>query len=250
MVTFWRNSLKIEQREFEEILDRNGIDFEIWDQFELAYISKDGTSDLLMSLPEYEKGFFYIMNLSSMLGVIALEPKSGEKVLDIAAAPGGKTALMAVMMSNAGVIVANDLSKERIYKMKANFKRLGISNVKIQNKPGEMMWRLYPNYFDKVLADVPCSMDERVDSDQKRIKGLAQRQKRLIWSAFTATRVGGRMVYSTCTSSVEENQEIVQGLLESEPILAQRIEDKFIKPDGLMGTFYYALVEKDTVPTV
>lgn len=236
--------MKVERQVFERQLVDFGVDFEIWQKLDLVYIAKEADSSLLMSLPGYTEGWFYIQNLSSIMAVLAVNPLPDEKILDIAAAPGGKTALMAVLMNNTGEILANDLSKERIFKMKQTFKRLGVVNVRIMNKPGEMVWRLYPNYFDKVLADVPCSMDDRVEVTAKRIASLVPRQKRLIWSAFTCTKLGGRLVYSTCTSTKEENEEVVAGLLSSEPNLAKELLSERIVKDETMGTFFYSVIEK------
>lgn len=244
MVTFWRNSLKVEKKLFEDLLSDAGIGYEIWDMLDIVYISTDIEAADLIGLEEYRKGWFYIQNLSSIMAVLALNPQPGDKILDIAAAPGGKTALMAVLMNNSGEIVANDLSKPRLVKMRRILRTLGVENVRFLNKPGEMVWRLYPNRFDKVLADVPCSMDDRVELTKKRLNSLVPRQRRLIWSAFTCLRIGGVMVYSTCTSTEEENEKIVGGLLESEKILASERESKRVLADELMGTFFYSVIEK------
>jgi 16S rRNA (cytosine1407-C5)-methyltransferase len=147
------------------------------------------------------------------------------KNADRAAAPGSKTTHIAMLMKNSGEIAANDVSRERIYKLQSNIERYGITNIEITNQPGETLWKKYPEYFDRVLLDAPCSMEGRFDTRDtttfedwslKKIKKLAKQQCWLLRSAVSATKVGGTIIYSSCTLAPEENEAVIQWLLEKE----------------------------------
>ena len=153
-----------------------------------------------------------------MIPPIILNPKKGEKVLDLTAAPGSKTTQMAAMMENDGYILANELDKIRCERLKYNVNMQGAGIVEVINMPGENVGEKYPNAFDKVLLDVPCSGEGRfLVSDEKtyknwstkQVQDLVEIQKQLFESAVKALKVGGEMVYSTCTLNLKENEEIV-----------------------------------------
>lgn len=224
-VTIRVNTLKTDKQKLKEILTQHNIQTDdiLWYNNALIITSK--LTRMLTDLDIYNHGLFYIQNLSSMLPALILDPKEGEMVLDIAAAPGSKTTQMAQMMNNKGNIVANDISKQRIYKMRIILEQQGVSNVRILQIPGEHIWKKYPNYFDKVLVDAPCTMEGRFkalwpdtfkDWSTKKIKVLSYLQKRLLRSAFYATKPGGIIVYATCTLEPEENEEIIDWLLNEE----------------------------------
>ena len=189
-----------------------------------AFSTTSSTKELT-SLSSYGEGKFYIQGLSSMIPPLILDPQIDDSILDITAAPGSKTTQIATLMQNNGEIIANDISRTRLFKLKANLKQQHITNTKITNIPGERIWKKYPEYFDKVLVDAPCSMEGRfttLDPDSyedwttKKVKELSRRQKFLLRSALTATRIGGIVVYSTCTLSPEENEEVIDWILEKE----------------------------------
>jgi len=209
------------------------------DWYEDAF-STTTLSKTLTALDSYQNGEFYIQGLSSMIPPLVLDPQENEVVLDIAAAPGSKTTQIACLMQNKGEIVANDISRTRLFKLRANLKQQKITNVHITNLAGERMWRKYPEYFDKVLVDAPCSMEGRfttTDPDSykdwslKKVKELSHRQQYLLRSALTATKVGGVVVYSTCTLSPEENEGVIDWLLEKEgdSIEVEKIEIPHLK---------------------
>lgn len=172
--------------------------------------------------PVYLEGKIYVQGISSMLPALILDPQPGDAILDIAAAPGSKTTQIAALMQNKGSILANDLSTTRLYKLKANLDRLGVQNVHTQRGEGQAIWRRYPNTFDRALVDVPCSMEGRMytgkpssydDWSVKKVKHLAKRQEMLLWSACSAVKPGGTIVYSTCTLSPEENEGVIAWLI-------------------------------------
>lgn len=106
--------------------------------------------------PEYLAGHYILQSASSFLPVIALAPQPNEKILDMAAAPGGKTSYIAQLMKNTGILVANDLKKERLKSLNANLHRLGIHNTVVVNYDGRKLPKIYTK-FDRVLLDAPCS---------------------------------------------------------------------------------------------
>lgn len=193
--------------------------------YQNAFILENTSVAGVTELEIYKEGKIYIQSLSSMIPALILAPKLEETVLDVAAAPGSKTSQIAALMENKGEIIANDISQNRIYKLISILKTSGVENVKITNMPGELIWKKYPEYFDKVLVDVPCSMEGRFSCDDDatyedwstgKIKKLAKIQKWILRSAVSAAKPGGTIVYSTCTLAPEENEEIIDWLLEKE----------------------------------
>ncbi len=220
------NTLKASDIQVKQVFLENNIAITSVPWYADAYIVTNATTRQLTDLEIYKQGHFYIQNLSSMIPAIVLNPKPRETILDLCAAPGSKTTQMAAMMQNTGIIIANDRSRQRIFKLQANLKEQGVTNTKVMSNPGEIMWKKYPNYFDKVLVDVPCSMEGRFlasdeetyrDWSPKKVKLLSQSQKWLLRSAITATKPGGTIVYSTCTLSPEENEEVLEWLIKTEP---------------------------------
>lgn len=222
------NTIKSTKAEIVQELSKLDIIFEevewMSDAFVLPGIPFE-TLGKLMETEIYKVGKIYVQNLSSMIPPLILSPMPNDKVLDIAAAPGSKTTQMAAMVQNTGEIVANDLSQIRIYKLNANLKGQGVINTKTVRMPGQILWRKYPEYFDRSLVDVPCSLEGTIQCDNPKsyeqwsvhkVKFLSQRQKFLLRSAVTSTKLGGTIVYSTCTLAPEENEEVISWILEKE----------------------------------
>ncbi len=188
-----------------------------------AYIVTNKSVREITETELFINGDIYIQNLSSMIPALILNPQPNEKVLDITAAPGSKTTQMAALMQNTGEITANDLSRKRLYRLNANLAHLGVTNTKVLNLPGESLWKKFPEYFDKTLVDVPCSMEGRINLDDpksfedwspKKSKKLSKLQQYILRSAISATKIGGDIVYSTCTLSPDENEAVVAWVLE------------------------------------
>ena len=166
---------------------------------------------------EYFLGYIHTQSLSSMLPPIVLWPKQHERIYDVCAAPGSKTTQIAAMMKNTGVLYSNDVKIERISALVSNINRLGVLNAVVIQRNGAKLFR--PDYFDKVLVDVPCS--NLGSSPYAYIKWhprislkLAALQKQILLSSFDSLKPGGVLVYSTCTYTKEENEEVVAYLLE------------------------------------
>lgn len=156
-----------------------------------------------------------------MLPVEMLDPQPGETILDMSAAPGSKTTQIAAKMQGRGVIIANDIQEKRLWTLKTALHRLGVSNVIVTKKVGQWFGKHMTERFDRVLCDAPCTAQgtARKDSDALRYSSeesigvMARLQAELLEAAVHATKVGGRIVYSTCTLSPEENEFLVRSIL-------------------------------------
>lgn len=220
--TFRVNSLKASISAVVAELHAAGFVIEAVPWLAGAYILFEPSLYQLSQHPVYLEGKIYVQGLSSMLPAVVLAPTTGERVLDMCAAPGSKTTQMAAQMENGGEILANDTSLVRLYKLQANLERQGVTNVTTRRGRGQQLWQFYPDYFDKALVDAPCSMEGRflltkpktIDGwSERKVKELSTRQKYLLWAAVGAVRPGGEIVYSTCTLSPEENEAVVDWLL-------------------------------------
>lgn len=218
LTTLRVNTIKFNMEDSLKILQKENIEYENVEWYNDALIIKNADEKKIQNLDIYTNGYIYLQSLSSMIPPIILNPKKGEKVLDLTAAPGSKTTQMAAMMENDGYILANELDKIRCERLKYNVNMQGAGIVEVINMPGENVGEKYPNAFDKVLLDVPCSGEGRfLVSDEKtyknwstkQVQDLVEIQKQLFESAVKALKVGGEMVYSTCTLNLKENEEIV-----------------------------------------
>ncbi|PBJ68470.1 nucleolar protein [Trypanosoma cruzi cruzi] len=166
---------------------------------------------------EYLAGQYMLQSAVSFLPVMALAPQEKERVLDMAAAPGGKTTYIAQLMKNTGVLFANDMSEPRTKALNANLQRLGVTNTVVTNYDGAGYNKIMKN-FDRVLLDAPCtgsgiiSRDKSIKSSKhyEDVQRTSQQQRTLLLSAIDAVKVGGYVVYSTCSFLVEENEAVVE----------------------------------------
>lgn len=190
------------------------------------WIEADESQVPLGNTAEHMSGLFYIQEASSMMPVAALFDNQGDdftSVLDMAAAPGSKTTQIAAKMENAGVLVANEFSASRVKVLHANIERCGVRNTALSNYDGRVFGGWLPEQFNAVLIDAPCSGEGTVRKDADAMKNwnkesvisISETQKDLIESAFHALKPNGVMVYSTCTLSVEENQQVCLHLKET-----------------------------------
>lgn len=225
--TFRINHLKAESlREIKESLESQEFKLENVSWPPDAFILKSGRLRELQGTEEYKSGKIYVQNLSSMIPPLVLDPKAGETILDLAAAPGSKTTQIASLTRNQAKVIACDNNRVRYYKLKANLEMQGCPNVEALLTFGETIGRKYPDYFDKVLIDAPCSSEGRFDIREPSSFGywkvqkcyeMAKKQKKLIFSAFSALKPGGILVYSTCTFAPEENEGVLNWLLRKFP---------------------------------
>lgn len=238
ILSFRINSLLAEPANVVRELEANGFYLERIPWHQNAFIIKNKSTRDLTETELYKSGKIYIQNLSSMLPSIILDPKRGEKILDMTASPGSKTTHIAELMQNTGEIIANDINRKRLFKLQSNLNHQGVTNTTIINFPGQMLWKRYPNYFDAVLVDAPCSMEGLIRASDvksysewslKKIKILAERQKYLLRSAVACAKPGGTIIYSTCTLSPEENEMTVHWVLKKENGLVEL--ENIVLPD-------------------
>lgn len=188
---------------------------------------------------EHWAGLFYLQEITQSIPVAALDPQPGELVLDLCAAPGGKTTDIAARMQNRGRLVANEPNGRRQQALLANVNRVGAWNVAISEYRGQD----FPlgGGFDRVLVDAPCSAEGTLRKESSlrngatpsAIRRLARIQEMLVLRGFDLLRVGGRLVYSTCTFAPEENEAIVAHLLERRRARVVRLEPPFPYALGL-----------------
>jgi NOL1/NOP2/sun family putative RNA methylase len=233
------NTLKISIEELKEKLESKSwkITQPFNDYPEVMIIESNLLPGELGRSMEHLLGYYYIQEISSMLPVMALQPKENEIVLDLCSAPGSKTTQMAAKMNNTGTIIANEVSLGRIKILANNTERCGVTNVIITKKEGVALCNKFKKdgiKFDKILLDAPCSGEGTLRSTPKTysmwnintIKKLSSIQKNLFEASFEILKENGEMIYSTCTHAPEENEAIVNFALEK---FKDQIEIEVIK---------------------
>ena len=175
--------------------------------------------------PLHEGGLYYLQEPSALSSASVLEAKPGEKVLDLCAAPGGKSTQLAAMMQGEGLIVCNEPIPSRAQILSRNIERMGVRNAVVTCAYPAQLAPHFPCFFDKIMVDAPCSgegmfrKDENAKDEwsQEHVESCAVRQLHILNSAKVCLKAGGELVYSTCTYSVEENEGVVQKFLEQNP---------------------------------
>lgn len=221
-VTFRVNRLLAEVNSTREELTAEGFSLQPIPWLDEAFAIASEQKRALTETAAWQEGRIYIQGLSSMLAPPALGPERGETVLDLAAAPGGKTIQIAAMMHNEGTLSAVEPVRGRFFRLQANTKRCGASMIKFYQTDGRTVGRKTPSRFDRVLLDAPCSSESRfttLDPDSwqywslRKIKESARKQVGLLRSALDAVRPGGLVLYCTCAFAPEENELIVDQVL-------------------------------------
>ncbi len=175
--------------------------------------------------PWHDAGLYYLQEPSAMAPAALLDPQPGERVLDLCAAPGGKTTQIAGRMRNRGLLVCNEIHPKRAAVLSGNVERLGIANALVLNEHPARLSERFPAFFDRVLVDAPCSGEGMfrkhdaawADWSPETVAMCARRQAEILDSAAVMLRPGGRLVYSTCTFSPEENEGTVSAFLRRHP---------------------------------
>lgn len=169
----------------------------------------------------HEAGAYYIQEPSAMAAVEALAPKPGERILDLCAAPGGKSTQIAGRMHGQGLLVSNEIIGERARILSQNVERMGVSNCVVCNERPERIASLFPAFFDRVLVDAPCSGEGMFRKDEtarqewspEAVQMCAERQALILEEAAKTVKPGGVLLYSTCTFSPEENEGTISAFL-------------------------------------
>lgn len=173
--------------------------------------------------PYYQAGLYYLQEPSAMSPAACLDVKPGEKVLDLCAAPGGKSTQLATMLQGKGLLVSNDLSKDRVKALVWNLEHWGVVNAVVTNEEPVKLSAYFSNFFDKILVDAPCSGEGMFRKDTKAAKSwtgynnnmCSALQKEILNTAAKMLKPGGKLLYSTCTFSPEEDEKVVVEFLDN-----------------------------------
>lgn len=215
-VTLRVNTIKSSLEKVKNELEKNNIEYEFVEWNKDALIIKNVREDEIRKLGIYENGEIYLQSLSSMIPAVVLEPKEKENILDMTAAPGGKTTQIAAIAENKVFITACEKNKIRYDRLKYNVEKQGVKNINIMQEDSRKLSDYFS--FDKILLDAPCSGSgtENVftpNFSENLIQKSSKVQEELLTKALTILKPAGEMVYSTCSILKEENEEIVKKVL-------------------------------------
>ena len=207
------NTLKINEEDLYNKLTEKGV---ILEKTYLPYLFKVVSSKVpIGATNEYLFGYYYIQNISSTIPPIILNPNENNVVLDMCSAPGGKTTHLCQLMNNKGLLVANELNRNRIKSLKSNIFRMNFINVVITNS--DALRLKYFNFFDKILLDAPCTGNNIKDLNRKvskrDIRYSSLRQKNMLNISIDLLKENGTIVYSTCSAEIEENEQVINYIL-------------------------------------
>ena len=229
-IVFRVNTLRSTVEDVLEEIESSGLIVSDIEWCPLGYKLEVGSIRDLQALQCGKEGWIYIQAASSMTAAHAMQLREGMSVLDMCAAPGSKTSQLAAAMNNTGILVANDRSKKRLYRLREILQWQNTTNVEVLCGSGERLGKSHADCFDRVLVDVPCSGEGRLRIEKparfKRwsmleIRRLAKLQEQLLIAALRCVKVGGRVVYSTCTFAPEENECVLDRVLSRNSIKAK-----------------------------
>ena len=187
----------------------------------------------------HEAGLYYLQEPSAMAPAALLDAQPGERVLDLCAAPGGKSTQLAGQLQGKGLLVSNEIHPKRAQILSQNIERLGISNALVLNEPPQRLEGRFDGWFDKILVDAPCSGEGMFRKEQaavtdwspETVQMCAERQLEILNTAAKLLKPGGRLVYSTCTFSPEENEGVIAAFLREHPEFAvEKCEAPWFSP--------------------
>lgn len=221
------NTLKIQPEELKQRLEERHnweIEQPFKDYPEIMVVKTNLLPGEIGKAREHTLGYYYVQELASMMPMLALKPNENDTYLDLCSSPGSKTTQAAAMMKNKGVIIANDASMGRIGILASNLEKQGVSNCLITRKKGEILCEQLAKermQFSKILVDAPCSGEGTLRSSPKTyfmwrenmFNQFASIQKRLAAEALKILEPNGEMIYSTCTLSPEEDEQVIDYLL-------------------------------------
>lgn len=220
-VTLRINTIKSDFKKVKEELERNNIKFQKVDWYDSALIIENVKEEKIRELDIYNNGEIYLQSLSSMLPPIVLEPKPGENILDMTAAPGGKTTQIAAISNNEAMITACEKNKIRADRLKYNLDKQCANRVNLMYEDARKLDDMFS--FDKILLDAPCSGSGTMNIFQKNftmdlIKRTLKIQEELLNKALRLLKPGHEMIYSTCSILKEENECIIQKILKKNKV--------------------------------
>ncbi len=263
-VTLRVNNLKASAEEIIDIFNSENIQFNQVNWYKDAFIIENVDEYDLQDLDIYKQGKIYLQSLSSMLPPIVLNPKVNENILDMCAAPGGKTTQMACLSNNKAFITAVERNKIRAEKLKYNLQKQGAGTVNVMIDDARNLSDFFK--FDKILLDAPCSgsgTDNVFKSNftKELIQKSSKTQEVLFKKALRLLKSGGELIYSTCSILKEENENILEKCLKNTDYKLEKIElsdeiellpSKFeevktIAPNEYFEGFFVAKIKKREV---
>lgn len=208
------------------------------------------------TIPLHAAGLFYMQEPSAQFPAALLCAKPHETVLDLCAAPGGKTGQLAAGMQNTGLLIANEIVPQRAGVLSGTLERLGVQNAVVTNMRPDALCPLLSGSCDAVLVDAPCSGEGMFrkepqavcDWSEAHVRASAERQRRILESAAVCVKPGGRLVYSTCTFSPEENEETVAWFLAAHPAFSCAAQKRFYPHTSTGEGQFAALLLRDDSP--
>ncbi|WP_443596597.1 RsmF rRNA methyltransferase first C-terminal domain-containing protein [Agathobacter sp.] len=240
------------EEEIAEIMDKLGIPMDkkvTWANDAYYYDEKKRPG----KHPYHEMGLYYIQEPSAMSAAALLAPKPGMRVLDLCAAPGGKSTQLSTYLGDSGLLVSNEINTQRSRILSQNIERMGIKNAVVTNEDSFALAAHFPNFFHAIQVDAPCSgegmfrkLPEAVNEwSPQNVEICAARQKEILDNAATMLKAGGTIVYSTCTFSQEENEDVIEYFLNEHPDFTVVKMERFWphKQDG-EGHFVAKLVRR------
>ncbi len=247
-VTFRVNTLKTNSYNIEKILNENNILYKKVSFYSDAFLIENVRENEIQKLDIYKNGEIYMQSLSSMLPPIILNPKENIDILDMAAAPGGKTTEIATLVKNKSRITAVEKNKIRAEKLKYNLEKQGATSVYVMEQDARKIDDFFS--FDEILLDAPCSGSGTISTENQKLEKIftkelisnsVKTQKALLKKAVNLLKKGSEMVYSTCSILQEENEDVVETILKSGKVEIIDIDFKGIEdlpklPTKIKGT--------------
>ena len=251
-VTLRVNTIKTNSSEIEKVLEENNIKYKKISWYSEGYIIENVRENEIKNLDIYKNGEIYLQSLSSMLPPIILEPKENTDILDMTAAPGGKTTEIATLVGNKARITAIEMNKIRAQKLKYNVEKQGATCVYIMEQDARKLNDFFS--FDNVLLDAPCSGSGTININdtnlektftEQLIKKSKKSQNELLKKSIKVLKKGSEMVYSTCSVLQEENENIIENILKENKVEIVDIDFKGIEdipklPTRIKGTLCVA----------
>lgn len=219
------------------------------EKFKEALIIKD--FDMIETLPGYDEGEFYVQDISSMEAIDAIGLTKGLNVVDVCAAPGGKSIMAAILMENEGNIVSRDLSEYKVDRIRENVERVGLDIIKPEVHDALSLDTSMKDKMDVVIADLPCSgigviakkPDIKYNVNLTGIDELSKLQEKILDTVKNYVKSGGKLLFSTCTITKAENVNNTKAFLAKNPEF-ELLKEKQIIPDSIQDGFYYALMKR------
>lgn len=242
------NTTKISKDELKQMISDSGITVEYGEYDDKALLIRD--YDFIKKVPGYRQGYFTVQDESSMCAVRTAGIKPGNTVIDVCAAPGGKTTCAAEYMNGEGTIYSMDISEDKLELIEENVDRLGFTNVNISCHDATIP--LDDMQVDVVIADVPCSglgiigrkNDIKYRLTKEQLEELVSLQRRILDVVSGYVKKGGRLLFSTCTINPDENQENVKWFLEKYKDFSMQEERLFLQGVDNCDGFYYAVLNR------